>query len=140
MIDHIPKGCGAIIDECIGQILPGTTRILSSNVRGADGLSKPKDVIKIHGKFEWDYRLSNLVALFTDASSEKSCRVSKFREGKRVEKWAFREYAGKGKCINWGKEGEKGKCVTDPRYGENIQFDLIDRGDYKECPYCNTIQ
>ncbi|MBU2522784.1 MAG: aspartate carbamoyltransferase regulatory subunit [Nanoarchaeota archaeon] len=133
VIDHIPRGCGSIMQSTINMLLPDVTMILSSNVKGND-YSSSKDVIKIHGNFDWDHRLSNLVALFTDPSAKKSCRISRFEDGKRIDKWAFREYDSNDSCVN-------AKCITSPKYNEKIKFSLSGRSDgLKECSYCDTIQ
>jgi len=137
VIDHIPAGCGSVMNELVCQLLPGTEVILSSNVKGSENNSIVKDVIKIFGDIEWTLELDNLVALFSDTSIKKSCRVSRFESGKRQEKWTFREYNvdDVDKCKNE-------KCITnDKLYNESIDFKFTKRVDGKlECPFCHCIQ
>jgi aspartate carbamoyltransferase catalytic subunit/aspartate carbamoyltransferase regulatory subunit len=135
VVDHIPPGCSSAMEEVMRSKLHDVTMICASGVKGDLDSSVPKDVIKIYGDIEWPDEFTGLVALFTDTTVRKSCRVSEFRGGKRVKKWTLREESdGDGKC-------ENKKCITQPEYNEGIRFSLTERADgLKECPFCNTVQ
>jgi aspartate carbamoyltransferase catalytic subunit len=140
VIDHIPRGCGGVISNLISKLFPDIQVVLSMNVRGAWETSTPKDVIKLHvpGNFRWDPILTNIVVLFTEYSAKKSCRVSRFAEGTRVEKWAYRIRAeGGDRCVNRS-------CITRDEHNENIVFlhrlENVGESTLKVCPYCETPQ
>ena len=134
VIDHIPFGCGISMQGIINQLIPHSTTILASNVKGKHEHSIKKDVIKMHGKFEWTKELDNLIAIFRDISKDKSCVVSKFENGKRVKKWAFKTYHGKSDCcIN-------PKCITREEFHEGIIFKMNKKAKKYECPFCHTLQ
>jgi aspartate carbamoyltransferase regulatory subunit len=124
------------MNEIISQLLPNTEVILSSNVKGCEKLSKVKDVIKIFGDINWNLELDNLVSLFSDTSINKSCRVSKFKDGKRIEKWTFRENFNNNNCC------KNENCITnDKLFQESIVFHFTKRKDDRlECPFCHFIQ
>ena len=140
VIDHIPRGCGGVISNLISRLFPELQVVLSMNVRGAWDTSTPKDVIKLHvpESFMWNPILANIVVLFTEYSAKKSCRVSRFIEGKRVDKWAYRiRSEGGDGCVNEA-------CITREEYRENIVFlhrtDHVAGATVKVCPYCETPQ
>jgi aspartate carbamoyltransferase regulatory subunit len=140
VIDHIPRGCGGVISNLISKLFPGIQVVLSMNVRGGWDTSIPKDVIKLHvpDNFAWNRILTNIVVLFTEYSAKKSCRVSRFIAGTRVEKWAYRIRAeGGDRCVNEA-------CITREEYNENIVFfhrlEEVEGVTIKVCPYCETPQ
>ncbi len=140
VIDHIPRGCGGVISNLISKLYPSIQVVLSMNVRGAWDTSTPKDVIKLHvpEDFQWDRTLTNIVVLFTEYSAKKSCRVSRFIGGNRVEKWAYRTRSDRGdSCVNEA-------CITREENNENIVFfhrpEDVEGVSVKVCPYCETPQ
>ena len=134
VIDHIPFGCGSSMQDILNQVIPDATIVLASNVEGKFKSSHKKDVIKIHGKVVWIPELDNLVALFTDISKHKSCRVSVFKQGKRVDKWEYKEYKEKSDvCKN-------PKCITRAEFHEGIIFKMNKKDNKKECPFCHMVQ
>ena len=140
VIDHIPRGCGGVMSTLISRIFPDIQVVLAMNVKGSYDTSSPKDVIKLHVPegFEWNRMLNNIVAMFTEYSSKKSCRVSRFAEGRRVEKWCYRVHTeGSDRCINES-------CITRPEYNEHITFfhreEVVGGVKVKVCPYCETPQ
>ncbi len=140
VIDHIPIGCGGVMSNLIAGLNPNIPIVLSMNVKGDRDRSIPKDMIKLHvpKDFEWTDPLSNIIALFSDYTTQKSCRVSQFRDGKRIAKWSFR-------ILNCGSDRCNNEyCITNPSYGEDIYFHHITQQvngfSIKECPFCETPQ
>ena len=140
VIDHIPRGCGSVIASLISKLAPEIPIVLSMNVKGAYSNSMPKDVLKLHvtEDFLWTEVFNSIVVLFTDYSAKKSCRVSKFMNGVRVEKWAFRmRISGNDTCCN-------DKCITRPERLENIfikhKTEEVFGIKMKVCPFCETPQ
>jgi|GEM_PF-4600681 aspartate carbamoyltransferase catalytic subunit/aspartate carbamoyltransferase regulatory subunit len=140
VIDHIQSGCGEVISAQIRKLFPDIQIVLSLNIRGEKSNSAPKDVIKLHvgNSFHWSRELDNIVALFTDYTVEKSCRVSRFLNGSRIKKWAFRmPMEEKSQCINK-------RCITSPDLKEGIKFSFeekrINGKTIKVCPFCEWPQ
>lgn len=137
VIDHIQSGCGEVISAQIRKLFPDVQIVLSVNVKGDETASTPKDVIKLHisDDFVWTKELDNIVALFTDYTAEKSCRVSQFKNGKRIKKRAFRVPSPdqSDRCINKN-------CITNTEYREDIAFSFrnewVDKKKVKVCPFC----
>ncbi|OIO39131.1 hypothetical protein COT99_03885 [Candidatus Falkowbacteria bacterium CG10_big_fil_rev_8_21_14_0_10_43_10] len=140
VIDHIPIGCGVAIVALIAERSPGIQLNLSMNVRGDGDDSRPKDVIKMYtpSDFEWTGGLDNLLALFTDPTSPKSCRVSRFQGGHRTEKWCWRipEDTRGDSCVNL-------KCVTNDKKQGIIchhKEEMIAGKTIRICPMCEWPQ
>ncbi|MFH1427482.1 MAG: hypothetical protein ABIG60_03050 [Patescibacteria group bacterium] len=140
VIDHIPLGCGGVISNLISKLYPEIQIVLSMNVKGDNPLSIPKDNIKlfVQADFKWTDELSNIVALLTDYTAKKSCRVSEFRNGKRVNKWAFRFLNNNGDiCINE-------RCIAHLKNKEEINFKHLtvrfNGHKIKVCPFCGMPQ
>jgi len=140
VIDHIPLGCGGVISNLISEMYPDIQIVLSMNVQGDSPESRPKDNIKLHvsPEFELTRELSNIVALFTDYTAKKSCRVSIFKDGKRVKKWCYRY------ILNNGDICENDGCITNEKNKEGIHFFYKEEniGDLKikVCPFCEWPQ
>ncbi len=140
VIDHIPLGCGGVISNLISEMYPKTQIVLSMNVKGDSQHSVPKDNIKLHvgPEFEWTRELSNIVALFTDYTVKKSCRISIFKNGKRIKKWCYRYLTDAGDIC------ENENCITNERFKEGIHFfhknEKIDNWAIKVCPFCEWPQ
>ena len=135
-IDHIPMGCGGVMANLITKVYPNIQVVVSMNVKGDYSNSKPKDVIKLHTpqNFVWDNFMDNLVAMFSEYTQKKSCRVSKFVGGKRIEKWSYKVLSEpQDNCIN-------PKCVTRPEYKEDIYFKHKSENGIFVCPYCEMPQ
>ena len=139
-IDHITPGCGVAIHQYILSNFPGHPIVLSSNIVGKGSNSTPKDQIKWHTpeNYPWPVELDRIVALFTEHTSEKSCRVSRFANQKRVQKWAYRTLIPNGEtCVNVN-------CVTQPKHKESIAFkhriEMVQDLEVEICPFCGTPQ
>lgn len=140
VIDQIPLGCGGVMTNIISRLYPEIQIVLSINVRGDSDTSIPKDVIKLHVPegFQWDKQLDSIVALFTEYTAEKSCRVSLFMNGHRVKKWTYRVHGEEtDECCNKN-------CITSPSYREGIIFshhlEKIGEKEIKICPFSETPQ
>lgn len=139
VIDHIPCGCGTVMSSIIAKMHPDIQIVNSLNVKGEKSFSEPKDVIKLHvsSDFAWTPELNALIALFTEYTARKSCRVSQFVDGRRTGKWAFRSDGGKDKCLNEN-------CISNPKFNEDIPLNFIKcscKHDLIEvCPFCEWPQ
>ena len=140
VIDHIPRGCGSVMASLISKLAPEIPIVLSMNVKGSYDNSMPKDVLKLHvtENFLWTEEFNSILVLFTDFSAKKSCRVSRFINEVRVEKWTFRmRMSGNDTCCN-------DKCITRPERLENIflkhNTEEVLGIKMQVCPFCETPQ
>lgn len=140
VIDHTPLGCGGVMANLISKFCPDIQIVLAINVKGDYSNSIPKDVIKLHvpENFIWPQELDSIVALFSDYTAKKSCRVSQFVNYNRTHKWCYQVISDNGERCN------NKNCVTNPDYNEGIHFRhqrLIFQGQkIKICPFCKTPQ
>lgn len=140
VIDAIPLGCGNVLTNAIYQLYPDVQIISSLNVKGESSDSVYKDQIKLHvpNNFRWTPELDMLVALYTDPKAKKSGRVSKFIDGKRIDKWTYRILEEPhDTCVN-------PQCITQATNLESIYFEhLIEKVEEQEvqiCPFSETPQ
>jgi len=140
VIDHIPLGCGGVMASLISKFCPDIQVVLAINVKGDYPNSIPKDVIKLHvpENFIWPREIDNIVALFSDYTAKKSCRVSQFVNHNRTHKWCYRIISDNGERCN------NKNCVTNPDHNEEIHFchqrQTFQGQEIKVCPFCGNPQ
>jgi len=134
VIDHIPLGCGTVMSQLIKRFFPDVTIVTSTGVQGKQNQSNIKDVIKIHTNQRWTRELTNIVGLFSNYTQNKSCRISQFKDGIRVDKWTYKyPLIPMDSCINTN-------CITHGNYMEDICFRHMLISEKLVCPFCETVQ